>query len=372
MNKLQSYLLLILVLSSLLGCGSSSENEEIVEIIEPIEGRVLESNILGDSELDSLVLEGSWISECLPNGNDSSLRQWSFNGNNMAFTKREFTGLECQDSFSSTKLEGHFELGEVLTLDSGHQVNKIRYMLDTTDVIYYSADVVSQFNDIELCGLDAWQVGQYNNVTGCDAFKSASDIGNDVFLINAGTLSTGDLNTVGLNSFPAVLTETTYAYREPEVIEGEWVQGCTSYSGNNSTTKSITFSESGFTRETYFYDNVSCDTAGYSIFESGDISIGSEVVLTSGQNVTELNLTIESQKLAAQTDFYVYAFRGFCDIDDWVISAYREISGCSSFETGKMIKDIFSIEEDRLYFGQGSTIGGLFYPTELNEAFFTR
>lgn len=378
MNKLHSYLLLILVFSSLLGCGSSSDNEETAEIVEPVEDRILESNVLGDSELDELVLNGSWVSECLANDSDSSIYQWSFDGNSMEFTKREFTGLECQDSFSHTKLKGHFELGEVLTLDNGQQVNKIRYMLDATEVIYYSVDVVSQFNNIELCDLAEWRVGQYKDVTGCEAFKSASEIGNDVFLINGGILSTGDINTVGLNSFPNQLLDYTYAFREPEVIEGDWMQACFSSSENSASMKSMSFNSGAFSRKTDYFDESSCDVAFYSAIESGVASIGEELILSSGLTVTALDLNISSLKLAFYSEFYLNYFNSVaaCGITDWLIGEFREVYECEFFsgegdiEGG--IKDIFYIEEDRLFLGKGAYLGGSSYPIELDEAFFTR
>ncbi len=374
MNKLYSCSLLILVFSSLWGCGSSSENEEVPQNVEPVEDRVLESNVLGNSELDSLILEGTWVSECLPNGNDSSIRQWIFNGSDMEFTKREFTGLECQDSFSRTKLEGHFELGEVLTLDDGQQVNKIRYMLDNIAVIYYSADVASQFNNVELCDLDSWQVGQSVDVTGCDAFRSVGEIGNDIFSINGEDLSAGDITAIASNAFPNHLLDYSYSFRESEMIEGEWVQECNPVTGNDYFTQTLAFTSSLYTRNTDYYRDSSCGDLFYSLKESGGVVIGDEQILTTGITVTNLDLSINSRKLAFHSveDAELYSSFSLCEISDWVPEEYREVSSCEFFIIEGDIKDIFYIEEEKLFLGQGAVPGGFSYPTELNDAFFTR
>lgn len=374
MNKLYRYMVVTVALFSLLGCGSSGKDDEVVEIVEPVEDRVLESNVLGVSELDPLVLEGTWVSECLVVGEDSSKNQWTYKNNSVEMMRYDFTGVDCKENFSRTKLKGHFELGEVLNLDSAQQVNKIRYLLDSITVIYYSDDVVSQFNSIELCELNDWQIGVYLEVTDCDAFKSVSYMGNDIFLTNGESLAIGDLSNIGLNSFPLELAASEYVFREPEVIEGDWMQECNTEIGNNSMAESIVFSGTLYTRQSDIYWTSSCDEAVYAIRESGSIVVGNEQILNSGITATEIDFSINSIKLAFYSVEFseLYSREELCGINDWSVGEYREVSGCQFFPIEEPIKNIYYIEEEKLFFGLGASPRESSYPTELSESFYIR
>lgn len=367
------------------GCGSSSsddkytgQNENIqigsksvetigVEAIEP------ESDVVPEA-VDPLMLEGGWMQGCIVGGMKSYRSQFIYKGASVQFKNNIFTGVECETKFSRSQVSADFVIEEKIELLSGEVANKIKYVVNGVEVTYYDSQVISDFNQESLCGIDDWSVGAVKDVFGCEAFKSLWSINKDLVMVEGEVLATGDLGLVGDNEFPERLVDNVFTFREPALLEGEWLKDCTSVYGNQSVRIPVVYTYSSIARRSDYFADSACESIDYSFEYSGSYVVGGETILNSGLLVNELDIAYDSVSLAFHSDFYIVHFNdaSYCGFSNWIKGEFKDVTNCEYYSEAHDVKEIYYVEGDELFIGTSSPSGSNSYPDSIDEGYFSR
>ncbi len=388
MRKLVLFTMAVFSLSFISGCGGSSEHESgeggalndksLVE--ERIAGEkgaevtvVKDDGTSGVSNLNPLLLEGIWSQDCISYGLKSYKNQLVYEGSGIRIQGYTYSDPECNTAFSRSEITADFEFGESYSLVDGGSANKVKYVVGSVGVVFFDRVVISEFNSEQLCDAGPWKAGEIKNVMNCNAFKSLWSIDKDAFVLEGESLSVGDLSFIDDDGFPELLNTYTYTYREPASIVGSWLMDCEVDNGNQANIKSITISDFEFNKRFDSYEDTACELKQYSIVDSGTFLVGQEVTLTSGLIANEMTMNSNSRTLAFYSDFYLTVFNdsSFCGFSDWSKGEFKDVTYCESFNVETEVKDIFFIEEDRLYLGDDSALNDEGYPEQLDDTYFT-
>lgn len=378
--------IIILFALNLFGCGGESndftaqtnalqEESKVIEDKEYSAGTDLKrSELLGLSTLDPLLLAGSWTQGCTIKGSKSFKNKLTYEGANVKIRSDIYSDSLCKVQFSRSLTRASFEFGESLDILSGDTVNKIEYTVSSAVISFFDTNVISNFNNEQLCNSADWQIGTNKDISNCDAFKSQWNIKKDIFMLSAEGLFTGNLSILDDDKFPDQLNENVFLYREIGALTGDWEIACTAISGNDSYINSISFYDEDFLRASKNYQDSSCQMLDYSFVQSGTYIIGQEKILASGITVNELEFELESMKVA----FYLLDTIEFlnnigtCGTIPWVVGKSQEVIDCEIFRITKKQKDIFHIEDERLSLGANGNRDANKSPDELSTDYFSR
>ena len=237
---------------------------------------------------------------------------------------------------------------------------------------------VISLNSKQECGYSNWEVNVTKDVTTCYAHDFLPF--RQILFLDKDTLSWGDGNQIGSDSYPDALDSTSVWIRYSGEIEdvipslpdefyslddlnGSWDLLGTNVSGWYADTISHTYSN--IIRETRVFGWENSihkeDYYSFSIVGGKDIGPNSHLVKIIERIFLDANVTIQIQADVDDANTVSY-----CGYTDWEVNQTKSVGYCDQQEP-YVDYTIYSIENDVLYFGDETTIGSDGYPDALES-----
>lgn len=181
-----------------------------------------------------------------------------------------------------------------------------------------------------------------------------------------GTVTIRVLETEDVSSEEDDLGETEQTEVDSTFLQGAWLSPCEDYSENGTVygQTTYTFENLNVSIVNKTYASSSCEGSALSVLETAaDLAIGDDVILASGQTVTQVtfDLTEQTLLLNVQEDVTYNNDESYCGYTDWTVGVEKDVFACR-FGEGLTILDISLIDGSDLYFGVIPEEG---YPIEL-------
>lgn len=291
------------------------------------------------------------------------------------------------DTTSSTFWAGNIADDQV-TVDFGQVAKVADVTVYTSDTSYSSSDPAVQ---VEL-SVD----GQSWKTTMVPSFGS-SDIACPTYTSGSGKLSctfasvenarylriTTNAASVSIYEVEATGTVTVSVTEDSNIedsgneltfLEGSWLSACEDYNEDATVygQSTFTFDAANITVVNRTYANSSCEGNTLIVLETvGNVTVGDDVVLASGETVTQVafEYTEQTMLLNTQDDVTQKNNESECGYTDWALGVEKDVFACRIGEDSTAL-EISLIVGGELYLGETPEEGG--YPTELTDSPLTQ
>jgi hypothetical protein len=356
--KLTDLSIITLLMTNMLsGCGGSSSSES-----ESIQ-----------------TLKGAWQINCTADeGGESFDANIIYQEESFVYSFSQYSGGDCQNNKYRVQIEGNYELGDELELNSGNIALKLSQDVASYQIAYYGTSAISQLNNDQQCDHSNWSSGELQEISDCEYFEiDLESFKKDIVKIENSQLIFGDFDFIGENGYPTQFEEEVFTFQSATALEGKWLQRCWA-EDQTGYRRSLEFIGNTAFIERSSYSDTSCEVKVVTRKSTYLFTFGANRILASGETVSELNLKLFSDNLA----FYGVSIIDevnlnedlICGMTSWKNAVYKDVFNCDwtlSAAAGEL-KNIAKLDGAELTFGDNEFVGEDGFATQLQAESYIR